>query len=1329
MRKLTVILLLISSFCFGQSETHNFTTYDTIYNGPGQVWRIRISRPVNMFTANHPDTASRPAIITMPGLGEVGTNYLNLQVWGPHYWLNNGWDGSVVTGSGTHYPILITVLAQTANPRASSTIPMVQHLLNTYRIKRSSVHFAGLSMGAFTWAAMINAQIGAGNETGMSLAKSLVLLQGAGQGATSGLMGSAVAYDATGYRAFGRWAKKYGGRFFGLEGTADGRNVWMPRDNMNDSLAGSAYFSYENYGGGAHCCWNTFYNPSITDWQCVAPITNANIAINGAHANSMGTYIKGNSIFQWMLKQGDTTLVGGNVNTPPNVSVPADRTIYLPLDSTQLTSVVSGEDGAYISYLWSKVSGTGSTIATPTGASTWITGLTEGVYTFNLVVTDTGSLSGSDAITITVMADTTSYNNISTNGKAIVGNGEYQTLFIDSNQHLWGLGNLSNIGVNGGGTVGVPQRVLVTPLDLKFRLAAGGLHGAGAIDTAGYVWVVGDNDQGQHGQGNLTHPVLVPEKILTDSSGNTFNNVKDLVAYFVKDGVNGYNGFYAVKQDGTLWGWGYMVKGMRGDGTAGDYKLRPVQIIIPGGRLVQQVIAGQFAMVLCTDGTVWTWGEGATSSNLGYTGTIAEKWFPHQLTTLSNVYMIAGGLSYNFALTATRQLYGWGGYGDYMGNANGLPITTPTVLLNITNNLPLPIEKIVTNSAAVHAILTDGTLWGWGDNGQGTVGNGQRVVFTIDGGNPFDRGNLQVVLPIQIAKGIYFDTVFGSSVYTYHSYARDTSGNLYCWGRGKGAVLANQIRPSSSGIVSTYGNSWDIAYPTPVNPFTVTTSYIQTSDYCVKIDATGSPCNQYAIPTNISPVANAGADVSTSTVSQITLNATASTDDVFISRYEWRLLTASNGTTPVIDLPGSKTPTVRGLADGIYTFELLVEDNGWATDKDTVQITITQIVNQSPVIVSLTSSADTITLPISTIKLTTVATDVDGTVSYYKYTPIFAPGGSSVSFNTALSDTCTIVGLTVSGTYGFTVTVMDNDSAEVTQDIFIVVLPASSVGAANKYKINVYGGTNPILRDNWNNFSVTGTATSSLNNLIDTTGATSTVSVSISQQLSVVTNALQTGVMAPDTVLLNASYSTSARLLTISGLENGASYSFEFYCSRAPSTSSTTIIIGGVSKSVAVGNNTANKIEFTDIIPSNGSVSITITGAPNYLNGFKITRQGTSTPINQVPVANAGTDKIITLPITQTVLNGTASTDADGTIVSYLWELISSDYPISIDNSDSSVTTVSALTSVGVYTFRLTVTDNSGAASIDNVQVTVLPKVGRKKRLKMTTNIGSRVIF
>src|SRR5258708_40127493 len=93
-----------------RSTLFPYTTLFRSYNGNyGIRWGIRISRPANMFTTGNPDTASRPAIITMPGQGEMGGDSTKLVVYGPHYWLNNGWDGGVVLGNGTHYPIVVTV--------------------------------------------------------------------------------------------------------------------------------------------------------------------------------------------------------------------------------------------------------------------------------------------------------------------------------------------------------------------------------------------------------------------------------------------------------------------------------------------------------------------------------------------------------------------------------------------------------------------------------------------------------------------------------------------------------------------------------------------------------------------------------------------------------------------------------------------------------------------------------------------------------------------------------------------------------------------------------------------------------------------------------------------------------------------------------------------------------------------------------------------------------------------------------------------------------------------------------------------------------------------
>ena len=98
-----------------------------------------------------------------------------------------------------------------------------------------------------------------------------------------------------------------------------------------------------------------------------------------------------------------------------------------------------------------------------------------------------------------------------------------------------------------------------------------------------------------------------------------------------------------------------------------------------------------------------------------------------------------------------------------------------------------------------------------------------------------------------------------------------------------------------------------------------------------------------------------------------------------------------------------------------------------------------------------------------------------------------------------------------------------------------------------------------------------------------------------------------------------------------------------------------------------------------------------------------------SDPISTTPgpIANAGSDTTITYSTNNTVtLDGTASKDPDGTIKSYAWAKIAGPSQYSITNPAAASTTVMGL-AVGVYVFRLTVTDDQGNTASDDVTVTV----------------------
>lgn len=90
----------------------------------------------------------------------------------------------------------------------------------------------------------------------------------------------------------------------------------------------------------------------------------------------------------------------------------------------------------------------------------------------------------------------------------------------------------------------------------------------------------------------------------------------------------------------------------------------------------------------------------------------------------------------------------------------------------------------------------------------------------------------------------------------------------------------------------------------------------------------------------------------------------------------------------------------------------------------------------------------------------------------------------------------------------------------------------------------------------------------------------------------------------------------------------------------------------------------------------------------------------------QPPVAIAGMDKLITLPVDSVSLDGAASYDPDGNIILWQWKKISGPDTIVISNMDAAYTSVKNLHG-GIYFFELKVTDGSGLIGKDTVQVTV----------------------
>jgi hypothetical protein len=410
-----VVCLLLSpagQVC-AQAETHNFITYDTTFNFSGDVWNAIITRPANLFTAGSPDTASRPLIIMMPGQGQMGSaSFSLLTQYGPHYWLANGWDGSVQLGNGKHYPIIISVNHVTnVYPQPFQYYPVLTYILSHYHVNPKAVYGTGLSEGAFTTGGIIEYEQTIGDHAGMKLYTALAIFEGTPTTPTVSFPPTPTPYGSTQWcdtQYYKTWAALYNGRYFYLEGNGSDnfRDGWHYATAMNDTVPNSAFFSYEDLGGGAHCCWNSMYDPSATNWTSVGTL-GPNNAPSQLGTNQMGDYSAPENVYQWMMRQGDTTLVGSGAPPPPPTPVVlagSTQTITLPTNSVTLSGSATETGGTIASYLWTEVSGGAATIGSSASASTGVTGLVSGTYVFRLLATDNLGDTASSTVKVIVNA-------------------------------------------------------------------------------------------------------------------------------------------------------------------------------------------------------------------------------------------------------------------------------------------------------------------------------------------------------------------------------------------------------------------------------------------------------------------------------------------------------------------------------------------------------------------------------------------------------------------------------------------------------------------------------------------------------------------------------------------------------------------------------------------------------------------------------------------------------------------------------------------------------------------------------------------------------------
>ncbi len=263
--------------------------------------------------------------------------------------------------------------------------------------------------------------------------------------------------------------------------------------------------------------------------------------------------------------------------------------------------------------------------------------------------------------------------------------------------------------------------------------AAGGDHSVAVFNNASSTvrsW--GDNRVGQLGNGTTTYS-SVPVRTIN------LNNVTAVAA----GGLH----TVALKSDGTVWSWGDNTASQLGVpanttnslgtniSTLG-YSTVPVQVTVDGTPLsnITAIAAnGRHSLALDSFGQVWAWGyNGAGQLGLDptMTGALATPrvvaGFP------APIVAIAAGGAFNYALTATGEVYAWGNNGNgQLGNGTTTNSFAPVKVM-MTGNVPLTnVKQVAAGIQHGLALLDSGSVVALGYNIYGQLGTNSKLDSSV----------------------------------------------------------------------------------------------------------------------------------------------------------------------------------------------------------------------------------------------------------------------------------------------------------------------------------------------------------------------------------------------------------------------------------------------------------------------------------------------------------------------------------------------------------------------------------------------------------------------
>ena len=236
-------------------------------------------------------------------------------------------------------------------------------------------------------------------------------------------------------------------------------------------------------------------------------------------------------------------------------------------------------------------------------------------------------------------------------------------LFREGTLFTWGVGTSGRLG-NAVTTGNISTPVTTLSGGTNWKQVSSGLSHTAAIKTDGTLWTWGNGTNGRLGNAVTTN---ASTPVTTFAGGTNWKQVSAGNQYTV-----------AIKTDGTLWTWGNAAGGKLGNGVTTNTSISTPVTTFAGGTNWKQVSAGgSHTAAIKTDGTLWTWGQGAS----GQLGNAQTTNIPTPITTFAggtNWKQVSAGDDHTAAIKTDGTLWTWGsGTNGQLGNATITNTSTP----------------------------------------------------------------------------------------------------------------------------------------------------------------------------------------------------------------------------------------------------------------------------------------------------------------------------------------------------------------------------------------------------------------------------------------------------------------------------------------------------------------------------------------------------------------------------------------------------------------------------------------------------------------------------